>query len=338
MKAIKIITTLVLMFLLSSASYAQDLAKTGTTAAQFLKIGVGSRAIGMGGAYTATSNDLTSIYWNPAGLAANYNNEAFFSHANWIADVSSDFAAFSSYVPGLGTLGAFVNVLSMDEMLIRTIEQPEGTGEFFNAGAIAIGLSYARNLTDHFSIGFNAKYINEYIWHESATGIAIDIGTMYKIDILNEFRLAASVSNFGTKMKMDGRDITEVQQVGTGDGNLINMDIQLEEWDLPLLFRFGMAADVVQTSDMRLTLAVDAIHPNDHTEHINTGIEYSWKEIVYIRGGYSSLFERDTEKGLTLGFGLHYRIMDMANVMIDYAYMDFGRLEEVHYFTVGMKF
>lgn len=322
----------------ASVSFSQTLTKTGTTAAPFLKIGAGSRAVGMGGAFTATADDITGIYWNPAGLANNYSREAAFNHVTWFADVNYDYAAFASHISGLGTLGTFVTVLSMDDMLVRTEEDPEGTGELFNAGALAIGVSFARFLTENFSIGFNAKYINEYIWNESASGFAVDIGTLYKIDVLNELRLAASISNFGSKMKMEGRDLTEVQQIGSGEGNLINTDIEVDEFDLPLLFRIGVAADVVKSEQSRLTLAVDAIHPNDHTEYLNTGIEYAWNELLYLRGGYNALFELESEKGYTLGVGLNYRLMGAVKIRFDYAYQEFNRLTEVHYFTVGVKF
>ena len=116
---------------------AQNLTKTGTTAAPFLKIGVGSRAIGMGGAFAATADDITAIYWNPGGLAKIYSSEATFNHVRWLADVNIDFAAFATHIPEFGTLGAFVSVETMDEMEVRTTAQPEGTGELFTAGAMA---------------------------------------------------------------------------------------------------------------------------------------------------------------------------------------------------------
>ncbi len=322
---------------LATAS-AQNLTKTGTTAAPFLKIGVGSRAIGMGGAFTATADDITAIYWNPGGLAKLYSSEATFNHVRWLADVNLDFAAFATHIPEFGTLGAFVSVESMDEMEVRTTAQPEGTGERFTAGAMAIGISYARDLTDQFSIGFNAKYLNEHLWNMSASGVAIDIGTIYRIPILNEFRLAASISNFGTKMKLEGRDNLKIAQVGGGEGNLINTDIQLDAFELPLLFRVGVAADVVKDGEHRVTAAVDAVHPNDNTEYLNTGMEYAWNEIVFVRGGWKSLFERETEQHFTAGVGLHYRIVGDFKFMVDYAYQDWGRLKNVHYLTFGMRF
>ena len=332
------VLTALAVLLSMDAALPQNLTKTGTSAAPFLKIGVGSRAIGMGGAFTATADDITAIYWNPGGLASLYTQEATFNHVNWIADVNYDFAAFATYLPDFGTLGAFVSVLSMDEMLVRTTDQPEGTGEYFSAGAMAIGVSYARNLTDQFSIGGNVKYLREYLWNMSATGVALDIGTIYKIPVLNELRLAASISNFGTKMKLEGRDNLEIMQVGGGNGNLINTDVQLESFDLPLLFRVGVAADVVKIDEHRVTTALDAVHPNDNTEYLNVGAEYAWNEMVFLRGGWKSLFERDTEQRFTAGVGLQYRVSGDFKIKVDYAYQDWGRLKNVHYLTFGLKF
>ncbi|MBS4033703.1 MAG: PorV/PorQ family protein [Ignavibacterium sp.] len=337
MKKLQYNLILAVAVLISTIAIAQT-QKTGTTAAQVLKFNVGPRAIGMGGAFTAVSDDITSMYWNPGGTANIRTNEAFFNHTTLYADIRHDFAAIASHLSGFGTLGAFVSVLSMDEMLVRTEERPEGTGEFFNVGAIVLGINYSRYLTENFTIGANLKYINESIWHMDATGFGIDIGTMYKIQVLNELRIAASISNFGTKMQLTGRDITQIVNAGAGGQNLVNANLELDKFDLPLLFRFGISADVITDGASKLTTSVDAVHPNDHTEYINAGAEYSWNEIIYLRAGYNSLFEKDTEKGITLGFGIHYRIIDMVKVKLDYAYQDFGRLKDVHYFSVGVNF
>jgi opacity protein-like surface antigen len=337
MKTLKTIVCIIILAAVFFAANAQT-TKTGTTSAQVLKLNVGPRAIGMGGAFTSVADDITSLYWNPSGSANIESNEAFFNHTALYLDIRYDYTAIATNVRGFGTVGAFVSILSMDDMPVRTIDHPEGTGELFNYGAIVVGLNYSRFLTENFSIGFNAKYINESIWNMSSTGFAFDVGTLYKIPVLNELRIAACVSNFGTKMQMSGRDATVNFPAGAGGDNLVNANLEMDKFDLPLIFRFGISSDVVKLAESRLTVAVDAIHPNDHTEYLNTGLEYAWNEIIHIRAGYNSLFEKDSEKGLTLGFGLYYRIVDLVKVKLDYAYQDFGRLKDVHYFSVGIDF
>ena len=102
----------------------------------------------------------------------------------------------------------FISVTSfrVPEEKVRTFEYPEGNGEYWDAGSVSFGFGYARSLTDRFSIGFQAKYIKESVWNSSASGFALDVGTYY-ITPFNDLVIGASISNFGTKMKLDGRDI-----------------------------------------------------------------------------------------------------------------------------------
>ena len=212
MKKIFYITSISLALVFAININAQT-TKTGTTAAQVLKFNVGPRAIGMGGAFTAISDDISALYWNPGGTANIISSEAFFNHTALYADIRHDFAAFATNLSGVGTIGVFASVLSMDEMAVRTIENPEGTGEFFDYNTLVLGLNFSRFLTENFAIGFNVKFLSENLWHMNATGLAIDIGTLYKIPVLNELRIAASISNFGTKMQLSGRDVTGIFRI-----------------------------------------------------------------------------------------------------------------------------
>jgi opacity protein-like surface antigen len=320
------------------AQTGSQMTKTGTTAAQFLKIGMGSRSIGMGGAFVALANDISAMYWNPGGLAKVYSGAAMFSHTQWIADINVEYAAVGYEIQGLGTIGLNVTTLGMEDIPITTTAQPEGTGEKYSAGDLAIGLCYARNLTDAFSIGFGVKYIREYLWHMSSVGFGIDVGVLYTSPFFNGLRLGANISNFGPKMKLDGRDSYLIYRTGPADKNVINAEYQLESFDLPLQFRIGLSSDLVKASQMRLTAAVDAVHPNDNTEFINSGIEFAWDETIFLRAGYKSLFQKGTEEGLTAGIGIDYRIASGLAVQMDYAYQDFGRLSGVHYISIGVKF
>ena len=313
--------------------------KVGTTAAQFLKIGVGARALGMGGAQVGMTGDISSMYWNPAALSRlEVNSELTFNHAAWLADMQYDFAAGVLPIGELGTFGLSVTSFRTPEDVVRTVDYPDGDGRRWDASSLAIGLSYARNLTDRFSIGATVKYIHEGIWDESATGMAVDIGTLY-ISEIKGLRLGASISNFGTEMRLDGRDLYFNNDpngaVGSGPNN-IPSEYRAESYPLPLTFRIGVAMDVVPAEDFRVTAAVDATHPNDNTEYLNSGIEAAWREIVFGRVGYKSLFLRDSEQGLTWGVGLHYGITNVATIKVDYGFADYHRLKNVQYFSLGI--
>lgn len=336
---------LLLAFLVVNATPARaqlfrSTAKVGTTAAQFLKIGVGARALGMGGAQAAVTGDISSIYWNPAALSRmQINSELTFNHANWLADINYDFAAGAMPIGELGTFGLSVISMRVPEDIVRTVDFPNGDGRKWDASSIAFGLTYARNLTDRFSIGFTAKYIRDAVWSEAANGFAVDIGTLYMSEIPG-LTIGASISNFGTKMKLEGRDLQfnydPDGDIGSGPSN-IPSDLRTESFDLPLTFRIGVAYEITPVEDIRTTIAVDATHPNDNTEYVNAGLEATWKEIIFGRVGYKSLFLRDSEQGLTWGVGVHYGIPNVATIKLDYGFADYGRLKNVQYFSLGVR-
>jgi hypothetical protein len=319
-----------------------DVSKVGTTAAPFLEIPVGARAIGMGGAFVGTSDDVTALYWNPAGVARLNRSEAMFTHIEWIADMKFDYAGVALSLEEFGWIGLSFTSLSMGDMLVRTVDQPEGTGEFFDAGSFAAAIHYARNLTDKFSIGFTAKYISERIWNMHAGAFAIDVGTLFVTNFLNGMRIGATVSNFGTEMKLEGRDARTfhpVDPTNTGGNDRIPQNIEMNSWHLPLNFQFGVAVDAIKTDNHLLTLAVDALHPTDNYESLNVGAEYSFQRMFFLRGGYQSLFLTDAEGGLSLGTGILAPLFgETMNARVDYAYSDFGRLEAVHSLAVSVLF
>lgn len=337
---IMVTVLLIALTLPSRAQLLRSTAKVGTTAAQFLKIGVGARAIGMGGAQVGVTGDISAIYWNPAALSRlNISSELMFNHVNWLADISYDFAAGVMPIGDLGTFGLSITSLSVPEELVRTVDYPDGDGRKWDASSIAFGLSYALNLTDRFSIGFNAKYVRDAVWSESASGFAIDVGTLYITEVPG-LTLGAAISNFGTKMQLDGRDLQfnydPDAYFGSGANN-VPSTLQTQSYDMPLTFRIGLAWDYSPMEDIRTTVAVDATHPNDNTEYMNTGLEVSWREIVFGRIGYKSIFLRDSEQGLTWGLGVHYGIPNVATVKLDYGFADYGRLKNVQYFELGIR-
>ena len=317
-----------------------NVSKVGTTAAPFLEIEVGSRAIGMGGAFVAIANDATAIYWNPAGLSRISKIEATLVHTNWLVGSNFDFVGVVLPLGYFGSIAINVTSFSIDEMVVRTVQRPEGTGEKFSVGDLSAGLSYAKNLTDRFSIGVNAKYISQRIWHMKATGVAFDIGTLFKTQF-NDMIIGMSISNFGASLKMEGKDVfvnyDEAPQFG-GSNDRIPAYKLTDKFPLPLLFRVGLAMDILNTNNSKLTIAIDAAHPNNNTEYVNLGMEYIFRNQVAMRFGYKNLFTLDTEEGLTAGVGTKLTLAGGVALKIDYAYQDFGRLENAQRFSLGFEF
>jgi opacity protein-like surface antigen len=340
---IKILSVLIIIGLVpvSKAQLFRSTSKVGTTAAQFLKITPGARAVGMGGALTAIDGDVYSTYYNPAGVARNSNNgQVAFNHASWLADMSYDYAAAALNIQGMGTLFATLTSFRVPEDKVRTFTNPEGDGRFWDAGAIAIGLGFARQLTDRFSIGFQAKFIHESVWNSSSNGFAVDVGTLYETPF-NGLKIGAAITNFGTQMQLDGRDIQfnydPNDDINSGPNN-IPATYQTAGFDLPLTFRIGLAMDLVKNRFIRVTGAIDANHPNDNTEYINSGLEVAYDEMFFVRAGYRSLYKDNSEEGLTFGGGLKYKFTNSLKIVLNYGFADFGRLSNVQFFDIGLVF
>ncbi len=342
-KNMKKALTVIAILALSCSLQAQSIGRVGTTAASFLKISVGARALAMGEAYTTLSEDVTGLFWNPAGISKNQNMQLLFNHYDYIADLTYDFGGATMPLAGIGTFGVFMGYLGMPDIERTTIQFPDGTGEKVSASSYVVGLSYARELTDRFSIGGNAKYIRENIWHSSAGGFAFDVGVLYRTFFKN-IRIGMSISNFGSQMKMDGRDILvqhDINDSFEGNNENINAYLETEEFPLPILFRVGISANILrdffELQDYDWIVSVDAIHPNDNKEYVNVGTELKLLDMIALRGGYRQLMLDNAEGGLTFGFGLEFELMSYV-LNLDYANVDLGRLDHQNKFTVILTF
>ena len=326
-----------------SLLFGQGVSKTGTVAATFLEIPVGAAAVGMGSAFVSLANDATALYWNPAGSAWLVQSEVLAVHTTWIADTRFDYAAFVLPLEEFGTLGVNFTSLNMDDMKVTTVEKPDGTGEYFSAGDLAVGVSYAHRLTDRFTIGFNAKYIQQTIWHESANAFAIDVGTIFRTDLIGGLTIGATLTNFGTPMKMSGRDARQfgmLDPTKPGTNSAIPQDIEMNSWDLPLLFQIGVSTTPFKTDNYRFTIAADALHPNDNYESVNVGGEFAFQDILFLRGGYNSLGLPDREGGPSFGFAISSNsfLSSSTTVRFDYAFRDMGRLSNINVFSLSVRF
>lgn len=329
---------IIIYIVLAGCVFGQS--KVGSTAAPFLNIAVGPRAVAMGGAFIATANDVTSLYWNPAGASRAEINSAFFSHSKWFADINYSWAGAMVNLGSVGAVGLSLGYLNYGDLEVTTLREPEGTGEFFTPSDMYMALTYAYNLTDRFSIGGSVKYINQKIWNSSASTVAFDLGTLFISDIYG-LRIGATISNFGSDMKIDGKDLFVQKDVNNqvfGNNDQILAKLNTDEFPLPLTFKVGVAMDLVNSDMHKFTIGADAWHPTDNDESLNVGAEYVFHNLIALRGGYKSLFLNNTEEGLTLGFGLNYDFAPNVGIFVDYAYQDFGVLDYTQYFSLGIKF
>ncbi|MEE9161419.1 MAG: PorV/PorQ family protein [Candidatus Neomarinimicrobiota bacterium] len=319
---------------------AQETVNTGTTAAQFLKIGPGARAAGMGESFSAVATDVTAIYWNPAGLALMNSNALLASHIDWIAGIDYEFFAAAFQVGNNASVGAFATSLAVPEDEVRTVAQPEGTGERFSAGDVAIGIAYARRISDRFSVGLVGKFIQERIWSMSSRSVALDLGTLYHSSWQN-LRIGIALSNFGLPMKLAGRAnliFADAHPFIEGNIEAIRAELELERWEIPLNVKTSISSDLISSDALRLSVAVDMVHPNDNSEFFNGGVELVLMGLVSLRSGYRGYGLDQAEGGLALGAGLDLGLSQGLQLQVDYAVTSFGRLKDVHQFTAGFEF
>jgi len=230
--------------------------------------------------------------------------------------------------------------LDYGEEEVTTVALPEGTGERWSAQDLAIGISYCRRLTDRFSMGASMKYIDQRIWNESANTFAFDIGLLY-VTGFHDMRLGVSMSNFGGELQLDGRDLVKVVDIdpsNSGSNKALVGSLKTDSWAIPLLFRVGVALDAYKDDMFKLTVAADALRPNDNEESVNAGAEFGWNNMVFLRGGYKSLFGKDTEEGLSLGAGFKYRAEGFGAVEVNYAYTKFGLFGNINTIALAVSF
>jgi len=319
---------LLLLLLPLSLNYAQLFPtlggqRAGISTAQFLKIGVGGRATAMGDAFIAIANDASALFWNPAGVSQISNDQVMFSHNEWVVDIKHEFLGAVYHLSSMDVVGVSFTALHMDEMPVTTEFQPYGTGEYFKFGDIAIGLTYSRKMTEQFSFGGTIRYMEETLDKLKMRGIMIDLGTYYWTG-LGSTRFAVAITNFGNELSPDGKIVLF--------GKREKSDWQ--SFSPPTMFRIGFAFEPYETEEHRVTTSIQLNHPNDNSENVSLGAEYSWQKMLNLRAGYKINVD---EQDFTFGAGFTLPVA-IADVTVDYAYAKFERLGSTHRFSLILGF
>ena len=327
--------TLLILGLVAGTATAQT--KTGTTIGQFLGIEPSARHAAMGNAGTALTEDIESVYFNPGVIGGLDRPGIEFTHNNWFADIGYDYAAVAVPVSGFGTLFGSVTALNSGEIDVRTVDQPLGTGERYTVSNVALGLGYGRQITSRFAVGLQFNYVHERIWHSEQNTWTASFGTTYRLTG-SGVQLGFSLLNLGTDSRYSGRDLAiQYDNIPDefGDNSALPGEQLTGEFPVPIQFRIGLSFPFQLSKRSRLLLLADALHPNDNTESLNVGAEWTLLEVLALRAGYQTLFQEDTELGLTLGFGIK---IAGGRFRVGYAWAEHDHLDATHRFTLVLGF
>lgn len=339
MRNFKIIAGLILIMICFSETIAQ---KVGSTSMQFLKVMPSARGAALGDAYSVFSSGADAVFWNPGGLAKIENIEFSSTYINWILDTKQGAMSIAAPLSEIGVLGFQLQYVDFGEFLetsnfepyIKNLDGPGITGRTFRPFSYLVGISYSRFLTDRFSTGVSAKFVHESLFNGQevialvrtggyekvktwANGLIFDFGLYYNTGF-RSIQLATSVQNFGPNVKY-----------------------AKESHPVPLLFRFGIAANIMgqdallfNDDNNRLSAELDLFQPNDYTQQAHIGLEYEFLKVFSIRGGYKINYDYET---FTFGAGVKQKI-GLVNLIFDYAYGSIGTyLGSIHRFSLGAQ-
>jgi hypothetical protein len=323
--------------------------KVGTSSLQFLKVLPSARAAAMGEAYSTLAKGAEAVFWNPSGIAGGASVEVTGTFIVWLFDTRQSSIATAFSLGDWGTAGIQLQYVDYGDIPVTRADQlgfigtgadyhynPGLTGETYSPSSYVIGLSFARQLTDKFAAGITAKFVNESLWSEStvtvvnpSTGEAEVVNTFARLMLFDfgmqyntgyrTVRLGVAIQNFGGQVKF-----------------------AKEAYPAPLTFRIGTAADLVGRNALlleselsRFTLAYDLFQPNDYSQQMHVGAEYTFDEVVFLRAGYKLFYDNDN---VTLGVGVSQTFADMP-LSFDYSYGAMGDyLPSVHRISVGVQF
>jgi len=331
----------------SSSTTSGNFTNAGTSGALILKMPVGARAAAMGGAFVGMSGDITSVFWNPAGVASLKGQQADFEYSSSFGNISHSFLAGSIPISDEYTLAASLVSLSTGSIPLTTLLDQNGTsGATFSASDLVLGLTFAGNLTDKFSFGITGKYVRTGFYNLYASGLAFDVGTLYRTDFYG-MTFGINIANLGTEEQYSGSGLLFPLTVNDPQsGNplpsaqypTVNATLPTNQFSLPLLFRAGASIDllgqVAGVKDQKLNVAADFVTYSDYPETVQLGAEYWWEDLVAVRAGYEFF---NNVYNFSAGVGLRYETGTFIGT-INYAFQNTVNLGGINNIGVSLNF
>ncbi|MDD5688431.1 MAG: PorV/PorQ family protein [Elusimicrobia bacterium] len=288
-------------------------AGVGSSAMQFLKVGVGAKQEGMGGAQVAVAEDINSVYWNPAGLGSVSANELSFMHLSQFEGINYEYLAIGHPINESATIGLQIMYLNYGN-IDKTLE--DATGAYDTIGSVGSysakdmggAISYGRQVDETINIGGSLKMVSQKIDTNSASGFGIDLGVEY-IPVKGGLQLGLAVQNIGGKVGSD---------------------------NMPGNIKAGLGKKLSAfEGENNLTVAADVNYGLDSASiKENIGMELMIAEMVGIRAGYKIGYDEET---YTLGGGFKMN-SESSTFNIDYAFVPTKDLGDTHRISLGIRF
>ncbi len=318
--------------------------RAGTAAAPELRIPIGAQYLAQGGAPVATAAGLEAIYWNPAGVfLKDQDANALFSYRQYIADMNMNYAAISGNFGELGTLALSFRDLNIGDINVTTLDQPDGTGEIVSPTYFVLGLTYSRLLSDRVSIGANVNLINESWTGVSASGISFDAGVQYKNLFTNGLSLGVVVKNLGGALTFGGSSLFVQATDPNSARGLTFYEISAASFELPSEISLGLSYTRALDEENSVSVSGAFVNNNFAYDDYKVGLEYSYKDIAFLRGGYlfspqSSTARPNIFQDYSLGVGLNFKQFTDMDISLDYAYTPVKYFNANNTFSIKMGF
>lgn len=359
-----ILTVLVLLALVGTTAFAGGGNRKGTSGADQLLIPAGARGMALNGSYLSGINGVEAIYWNPAGLSVtNSSAEAMFSHVGWFGGVGVDYFALGAGFSGFGHIGFTVKSISFGDVIYTTEKTPDGTGAVYTPTFVTVGLTYSRALTDRIRAGVTANVLTERFSRSSASGVAFNVGLQYHgLGGMKGLQMGVALRNLGPNMKYEGSDLYRLSQEEDAKREAQLLKIETAGFQLPTTLEIGLAYTANIREMHAVTLTGTFQNNNFLDDQYRVGLEYSFRDFLYLRGGYNMAPEQASESksvldaggtslsqtkvntdentfmfGASFGIGLKYDAGDLR-LGADYSYNTTRTFDGIHAFTLYVGF
>ncbi len=333
--------------------------RVGTRGANFLEIGLGARAVGMAGAYSALAEGFSAMYWNLAGTAEAQNMAGGINYATLYGSDGLSFVWGGALMPmGGGVIGLQVGQMSSGDILRTSYSFPDGgdptVGSTFQYSGTVGGVSYARKLTDRLNVGLGLKYATEGITNASAHYFGADVGIRFRTGLYGT-TLGAALSNVGSSGQFNG-SLIEANTVNTFVPGIVRVNYLTQKYEMPTQFRFSIMSEVLggpealvsqQSSYGTLRAVGEFSNAIDTDLQTALGAEWAYRDIFFARAGRRWVNESQMKNQLSgseywkrgLAFGLGVKLpLSGRHVQFDYAWQGAGELPANNHFSFEFGF